>query len=109
VIYHPKKSVLAPGDIFYVEYVAVAPWNRSCKIRDRQFRGAGTALISAALRFAVKTLKLRPGFCLHSLPGANGYYLSLKMVNVPEHNKEPLLYFELPPALAENMMEVAKL
>jgi len=46
------------------------------------------------LRFAVKTLKLRPGFCLHSLPGANGFYRSLKMVNVPEHNKEPLLYFE---------------
>ena len=25
---------------------------------------------------------------------ANGFYRSLKMVNVPEHNQEPLLYFE---------------
>lgn len=105
VIYHPKQSALASGDIFYVEFVAVAPWNRSCKVRERDFRRVGKTLLRAALRFAVKTLKLRPGFCLHSLPGANGFYRSLEMVNVPKLDKDPLLYFELPPDLAKKLME----
>jgi hypothetical protein len=105
VIFHPKQSALASGDIFYVEFVAVAPWNRSCKIRDRDFRRVGKTLLRATLRFAVKTLKLRSGFCLHSLPGANGFYRSLEMVNVPKLNKDPLLYFELPPDLANKLME----
>jgi len=107
VIYHPKKSVLSPGNIFYVEFVAVAPWNRKCMIRDRKFRGAGTALLRAALRFAVKKLKLRPGFCLHSLPGAQGFYLALKMTNVPGHEKNTMLYFELPESLATIFMEAS--
>lgn len=104
VIYHPKPGVLSSGDIFYVEFVAVAPWNRSCLIRERRFRGAGTVLLRAALRYAVNELKLRPGFSLHSLPGANGYYLALKMVNVPGHEKDTMLYFELPEALARELM-----
>jgi hypothetical protein len=104
VIFHPKKSALSPGDIFYVEFVAVAPWNRKCKVRDRRFRGTGTALLRAALRFAVQTLKLRPGFGLHSLPGAQGFYLSLNMVNVAKHDKDTLLYFELPETLATALM-----
>jgi hypothetical protein len=33
IIYHPKESALEPGNIFYIEYLAVAPWNRSCLIR----------------------------------------------------------------------------
>ena len=104
VIFHPKESALSPGDIFYVEFVAVAPWNRKCRVRDRRFRGTGTALLSAVLRFAVQTLKLRPGFGLHSLPGAEGFYISLNMVTVEGHDKDTLRYFELPEPLATALM-----
>lgn len=107
VIYHPKKSALAAGDIFYVEFVAVAPWNRSCKLRAREFRPVGKLLLRAALRFAANTLKLRPGFCLHSLSGAAKSYRSLNMVNIPEFDKDDLPYFELPPDLAETFMKEA--
>jgi hypothetical protein len=106
LIYHPKPSALGKGDIFYVEFVAVAPWNRECSIRPRELRGAGKAILRAALRFAVKTLKLRPGFCLHSLPKAEGFYTTLKMVNVPGKEKDLMLYFELPEALATQLMGV---
>lgn len=105
VIYHPKESALAPGNIFYVEFVAVAPWNRSCKIREREFRPVGKILLRAALRFAVHTLKLRPGFCLHSLPGATKSYRSLNMVNISKLDKNDLPYFELPPEHAVKLME----
>ena len=68
LIYHPEASALEPGDIFYVKFVAVAPWNRDCKIRPGEFKGIGKTILRTAQRFAVKELKLRPGFCLHSLP-----------------------------------------
>jgi hypothetical protein len=107
VIYHPKASALEPGDIFYVEFVAVAPWNRSCTIRPRQFGGLGEIILRAAQRFAVKDLKLRPGFCLHSLRKAEHFYDKLKMVTVAGKEKDSMLYFELPQALAIKLMEAS--
>lgn len=105
LIYHPKPSALEPGNIFYVEFVAVAPWNRECKIRPRVFKGLGKIILRAAQRFAVKELKLRPGFCLHSLPKAEVVYTSLNMVSVESRKKDSLRYFELPQALATKLME----
>lgn len=107
VIYHPKQSALHTGSIFYIEFVAVAPWNRACKIRHRDFLRVGSTLVRATLRFAVNELKLQPGFCLHSLPGANGFYKALQMINVPEYNKDEMLYFELSQDLAKDMMEIS--
>jgi hypothetical protein len=105
LIYHPKASALEPGDIFYVEFVAVAPWNRKCKIRPREFEGLGEIILRAAQRFAVKELQLRPGFCLHSLPKAERFYTKLKMVTVAGKEKDSMRYFELPQALATKLME----
>lgn len=108
LIYHPEASALQPGDIFYVKFVAVAPWNRDCKLRPREFKRLGEIVLRAAQRFAVKELNLRPGFCLHSLPKAEGFYTRLKMVKV--HGKEDaqsLAYYELPQALATQLMEAS--
>lgn len=106
LIYHPEKSVLEPGNIFYVEFVAVAPWNRKCDLRPREFRGLGEIILRAAQRFAVEELKLRPGFCLHSLANAEGFYVKLKMIKVDgKEDEQSLAYFELPEALAAKLME----
>jgi hypothetical protein len=105
LIFHPKPSALEPGDIFYVEFVAVAPWNRKCKIRPREFEGLGKIILRAAQRFAVNELGLRPGFCLHSLRGAEPFYTKLKMVTVAGKEKDSMRYFELPQALATKLME----
>lgn len=106
VIYHPEASALGPGDIFYVKFVAVAPWNRICEFRPREFRGLGETILRAAQRFAVKELKLRPGFCLHSLPKAEVVYTKLKMVKVEgKEDAQLLAYYELPQALATQLME----
>jgi len=105
LIYHPKPSALETGDIFYVEFVAVAPWNRTCKIRSREFGGLGEIILRAAQRFAVKQLKLRPGFSLHSLPKAEPFYTKLKMVKVADKAKDAMSYFELPQALAVKLIE----
>ena len=108
LIYHPEASALEPGDIFYVKFVAVAPWNRDCKIRLGKFKGLGKTILRAAQRFAVKELKLRPGFCLHSLPRAEGFYTKLKMVKVDgREDAQSLPYYELPQALATQLMEAS--
>jgi hypothetical protein len=107
LIYHPEASALEPGDIFYVMFVAVAPWNRPCDFRPREFGGLGKIILRAAQRFAVKELKLRPGFCLHSLPKAEVVYKKLKMVKVDgKEDAQSLAYFELPQVLATKLMEV---
>ena len=108
LIYHPEASALEPGDIFYVKFVAVAPWNRDCKIRPSEFKGLGKAILRAAQCFAVKELKLRPGFCLHSLPKAEGFYTKIKMVKVDgREDAQSLPYYELPQALATQLMDAS--
>jgi len=108
LIYHPEASALEPGDIFYVKFVAVAPWNRDCDLRPREFRGLGKIILRAAQRFAVKELKLRPGFCLHSLPKAEVVYKKLKMVKVDgREDAQSLAYYELPQSLATQLMEAS--
>lgn len=108
VIYHPEASALEAGDIFYVKFVAVAPWNRDCDLRPREYHGLGRIILRAAQRFAVKELKLRPGFCLHSLPKSEGFYTKLSMVKVlGKEDAQSLVYFELPQALAIQLMEAS--
>lgn len=105
VIYHPKDSALDESKIFYVEFLAVAPWNRDCLVRKREYLNVGSIVLFAALKYSVENLGLSPGFSLHSLPQASGYYKKLKMTNVEEKNKESLLYFELPEAEAVKLLE----
>ena len=107
LIYHPKGSALQENNIFYVEYLAVAPWNRDCLVREREFKGVGSILLKAALAYSVSTLGLVPGFSLHSLPQAKQYYEKLKMVNVKVMDKDTRLYFELPEQEALKLMGVA--
>lgn len=96
VIYQPKPSIIKPeSNIFYVDYLAVAPWNRNNPMESRRFSGLGSLTIAAACRYAIQTLKLRPGFSLHSLPGAVEFYKKLGMQNFPAHNKEGLEFFEV--------------
>lgn len=100
LIYHPKPSAIATGDIFYIEYVAVAPWNRVNPMSARTFKGIATILMRYATNYARKALKLRYGFCLHALPKAVPFYQRIGMVDYPPANKDDLPYFEMPEVCA---------
>ncbi len=95
LIYHPKNSVIDEEGIFYIEYVAVAPWNRPNPLEPARFKGVGSELIRYASSFATESLGLRPGFSLHSLPKAAPYYRKIGMTCYPEKSKDSLDYFEM--------------
>lgn len=95
-IYHPKPSKIDKLNIFYVEFVAVAPWNRINPIGPRKFKGIGTSLLKIALNYSINTLNYRPGFSLHSLPQSIEYYEKIGMKNFgPDNSKQNLFYFEM--------------
>lgn len=104
LFYHPKNSIIDKKNIFYIEFVAVAPWNRNSAIHKRDFKGIGTILIKRALDYAVNTLDLSYGFSLHSLPQSAKYYKRIGMENYPERDKASLLYFEMPREGSKQLM-----
>lgn len=98
LIYHPKTSVVGGGDIFYVEYIATAPWNRENVLSERIFKGVGPKLLDRVITYARNELGLRHGFSLHSLPKAEHFYEKLGMKAFKEYDKEGMKFFEwIPP------------
>ncbi|MDD2661400.1 MAG: GNAT family N-acetyltransferase [Methylococcales bacterium] len=95
IINHPKASKLTAGNIFYLEYLAVAPWNRNSLIYNRKFKGIGSILLKCAINYAMQTLKLQPGFSLHSLEQAESWYLKIGMTRLPSEDKPNLKFFEM--------------
>jgi hypothetical protein len=95
LIYHPKTSAIDTGKIFYIEYVAVAPWNRNNPMEVKQYKGAGSEIIQCAIQYATKSLGLRYGFSLHSLPKAEGYYEKIGMTNFDTLTKGTMKYYEM--------------
>ena len=104
MIYHPKRSELDDGDIFYIEYVAVAPWNRNNPLQPKKYSGVGSLIIKAAMDYAINTLGLRYGFSLHALPKAMGFYQKIGMIRLQHLDKETLSFFEMPEDGAKKYM-----
>jgi hypothetical protein len=104
---HPESSKLASGNIFYIEYLAVAPWNRDSLINSRRFKGVGTLLLKCAINYAMQTLKLQPGFSLHSLEQAVDYYLKLGMTSLPSEDKPNLKFFEMDAVRTQKMVSIS--
>lgn len=101
IIKHPKSSKVDSSGIFYIDYLAVAYWNRSRPGYSRRFKNTGTILITHAIRYATEILGYRPGFSLHSLPSAEAYYRKLNMTDFgPDPAYHELRYFEASEAVA---------
>ncbi|MDP0497630.1 MAG: GNAT family N-acetyltransferase [Verrucomicrobiota bacterium JB024] len=86
-------------DIVYLEYIAVAPWNRLSGDQQPRYRRVGTYLFQAAVKVSLANeLKGRIG--LHSLPQAESFYRDkLGMIDLgPDPSCQNLRYFELPEA-----------
>lgn len=106
IICHPKDSRIDNKEVFYVDYIAIAPWNRETIFNKRQFSSVGTILLSIATSYSVSNYDYRHGFGLHALPQAESYYLDkIGMDNYgKDKDKENLCYFEISEEKAKELV-----
>lgn len=96
VIKHPHDSRFNSDAIYYIDYLAIAPWNRQNSISNRKFKGLGPMLMKEAGKYLNVQLKYREGFSLHSLPQASAFYTKIGMIDFgPDVTKQNLNYFEM--------------
>ena len=95
LIYHPKKSINGQDSIFYIEYVASAPWNRPNLLDQPRFKGIGTKLLKSISKYSSANHCLNRGFSLLALPKAEGYYQKIGMRHFQVRDEKPMKYFEM--------------
>ena len=93
ITYHPKESFLQNVDIFYIEYLSCAPWNRNSTLHTRKYKGIGTEILKQVQYFFIAKYHYSYGFSLLSLPQAQGFYEKIGMVNISEYNEKNGLFF----------------
>ena len=92
---HPKESLFDKQDIFYIEYIAVAPWNRKSEYIKRKFHGLGALLIKAVCKYFNTAYHYRYGFSLSAVPQAKSFYGSIGMTAFPEYDHDSLSFYEM--------------
>lgn len=104
------RSARDPGQagkaLIYVDYLEVAPWNRSDLGQPPRYKGVGTALISAACALSAEEgFKGRIG--LHSLPQSDSFYRDrCGMQDLgPDAEYQNLRYFEMTVEQARAFLE----
>lgn len=86
----------------YVDFVAVAPWNRRKFQHPQRFRSLGTVLLGAAVELS-QALGLEGRCGLHSLPQSEGFYRRIGMHDFGvDAAYSSLRYFEFDAAGAAN-------
>jgi GNAT superfamily N-acetyltransferase len=82
--------------IVYVEYLAVAPWNRETIQSPRRYSGCGRSLLKFAIQKS-DDLGCDGRVGLHSLPGSRAFYAGLGFKDLgPDGAEGGLHYFEYP-------------
>lgn len=91
--------------IVYVDYVAVAPWNRKEIQNPMRFQRLGTVMLGAAVQLSISIG--REGRCgLHSLPQSAGFYRRIGMNDFgPDVFYSSLRYFEFNKQAAVEFMQ----
>lgn len=95
-IKYPKQSKQDSAlRVVYIDFVAVAPWNRGV-LENKRYSGVGSVLISHVIEFSNSE-----GFSgligLHSLFQAEGFYKKIGMIDFGRDTSYGnMLYFELP-------------
>ena len=107
-LHQPQNSVFDEKKIFYIEYIAIAPWNRDLEIGNqtyiKKYSGLGPKLIKVMAEFAIDKLELDFGFSLHSLPQSYSFYDKIGMVSNSKEDKDTLKYYEMKETETKNFI-----
>lgn len=82
----------ADKPIVYVEYLAIAPWNRPGIQHPREFVGCGSALIEHSVERSV-SLGYGGLVGLHTLPGARSFYIGIGFKDLGADSQEGGLHY----------------
>lgn len=105
IVYHPQQSRIVSSNIYYIDYLAVAPWNRTIGNSPRKFKALGPLLIKEAGKYIGINLTYGYGFSLHSLPQASSFYSRIGMIDFgADVAKQNLHYFEMKEKQAEDFI-----
>lgn len=90
--------------VVYVDYLAVAPWNRIPIQPQPRFKGFGKLLLGAAVSISIE--EGMKGRCsLHSLQQSEGFYSRAGMEDLGVDAAYGLRYFEFTPDAASKFLE----
>lgn len=96
IIRHPLESRIDKANIIYIEYIAVAPWNKSSKIHGKNYGGLGKLLIQSLVMHSLSDFGYRAGFGLHSLPQSKIFYRGIGMTDFGnDSSHDGMHYFEM--------------
>jgi hypothetical protein len=99
-----SRDPSTPLPIAYVDFVAIAPWNRKAFQNPQRFRHLGTVMIGAAVQHSRK-LGLDGRCGLHSLPQSEGFYRHIGMRDFGlDGSYSSLRYFEFDATAAANFL-----
>jgi len=100
-----SRDPSTPLPIVYVDYVAVAPWNRKPIQQPQRFKNLGTVMLGVAVGASIRDG--HDGRCgLHSLPQAEGFYRKIGMSDFgPDAGYSSLRYFEFSAQAARNFVK----
>jgi hypothetical protein len=102
-----KPSRLLPATytpIVYVDYLAVAPWNRAPIQNPARYRGLGKLLLGVAV--SISMTEGMEGRCgLHSLVQSEGFYVRAGMTDLGMDLAAELRYFEFSADAAKTFVE----
>jgi hypothetical protein len=89
-----KSRDSSPQPIVYVDYLAVAPWNRKPFQHPQRFRGLGKVMLGAAVEIS-RNLGYDGRCGLHSLRQSEGFYHQIGMGDFGlDASRSSLRYFE---------------
>lgn len=100
-----SRETGSAAPIIYVDYVAVAPWNRAAIQNPERFRKLGTIMLGAAVEMS-RALGMNGRCGLHSLPSSEGFYRRIGMKDMdidPDYHN--LRYFEFDAGSAMKFLE----
>ena len=96
LIFHPKASDITGDPIFYIDFIASAPWNRDTPRSSKVYGKGGSILIGGISKWFIDNHNYTTGFSLHALPKAEGFYNYIGMQDLGiDTKKENLRKFEM--------------
>lgn len=99
-----RLATQASQHLVYIDYLAVAPWNRPRIATPIQLSGLGTIMLGIAVSLS-KDEGWNGRVGLHSLPQSEGFYVRHGMTNLGQDAaKEDLTYFEYTEDSAEQFL-----